>query len=224
MPEVAGVEGVGLALAGPVHRQTCRITNLPWMFDAAVLSERLGAPVRLLNDFEAVGHALPALPSSGRVEVQAGAAEQDAPIALLGAGTGPGEAIVLPGPGGLRVVAGEGGHADLAAQSAVQDALMVTLRARHGHVSWERILSGAGLATLYELLAAASLARVDPATTAAMARTDPAAVVTARADSDPLCGEALDAFLAWYGADAGVDLATIGFLTWARLSDTWKFL
>ncbi len=203
------LSAAALALAGPVHRQRCRITNLPWTFDAAALSTALGGrPVVLLNDFEAVGHAMPCLTESQTATIQSGEAEADAPIALLGAGTGLGEAMVLPdgplGSGRVRVIAGEGGHADLAAQSPLEDAYLTWLRARHGaHVSWERVLSGAGLGAGYTFLAERTPERVDPTTAAAMTGEDPAAVVTARADVDPLCDAALDLFLGIYGAEAG---------------------
>lgn len=201
--EVESVDAAGFGVAGPVYRQTCRVTNLPWALDARELSAALGAPVRLVNDFEAVGHALPRLGPSGRVQIQAGTPDPDEPIALLGAGTGLGEAVVLPGPGPVRVIPGEGGHADLATQSPRDDILLAMLRSRLGHVSWERVVSGAGIATLYELLALRSPEQVQPATRAAMEVEDPAAVVTARAGEDLLCAEALDAFLGFYGAEAG---------------------
>ena len=209
VPASGGALAVGLGVAGPVHRQTCRVTNLPWHVDAAALKAECGVPVRLVNDFEAVGFALPALDPADRVMLQPGEPDPEAPMALLGAGTGLGEALVLPGgPSGgpAQVVPGEGGHADFAPQSALEAELLAFLRARHGHVSWERVLSGAGLVALFDFLAARSPADVAPQTRAAMDApgADRAAVVTTRAgEGDPVCDAAVELFLGLYGAEAG---------------------
>jgi glucokinase len=194
-PAAQGVTAMGLGVAGPVHRQTCRVTNLPWHIDAAEVAASFGTPVRLVNDFEAVGFALPGLPESGLVTLQQGEREPDAPMALLGAGTGLGEALVLPGRGGTRVVPGEGGHADFAPQTPDDTALLAFLRARHGgHVSWERVLSGAGLAAVHAFHAGAA----PEADTV-----DPAEITAGALAGDPRCGAAVAHFLALYGAEAG---------------------
>lgn len=194
-PAACGATAMGLGVAGPVHRQTCRVTNLPWHIDAAEVVATYGVPARLVNDFEAVGFALPGMPEAGLVTLQAGAREPEAPMALLGAGTGLGEALVLPGPSGTRVVPGEGGHADLAPQTSADCALLAFLRARHGgHVSWERVLSGAGLAAVHAFHGGAA----PDADTA-----DPAEVTAGADAGDPRCVAAVEHFLALYGAEAG---------------------
>lgn len=210
VPAAREAVALGLGVAGPVHRQTCRVTNLPWRIDAAELGAAWGVPARLVNDFEAVGFALPTLGETERVVLQAGEIEPDAPMALLGAGTGLGEALVLPGGGreghAVRVVPGEGGHADFAPQSPLEADLLAFLRAQHGHVSWERVLSGAGLAALYDFLASRHPGQVTPETQAEMAApgADRAAVVTTRAAAgDRTCDAAVDLFLGLYGAEAG---------------------
>lgn len=70
----------------------------------------------------------------------------------LGPGTGLGVAAYLPGPP-AQVVAGEGGHATLAAADEAEAAVIGWLRARFGHVSAERALSGPGLVNLYRAIA-----------------------------------------------------------------------
>jgi glucokinase len=194
-PAARDATAMGLGVAGPVHRQACRVTNLPWHIDAAEVAAAFDVPVRLVNDFEAVGFALPGLAEADLATLQPGAREPDAPMALLGAGTGLGEALVLPGLGGTRVVPGEGGHADFAPQTPEDTALLAFLRARHGgHVSWERVLSGAGLAAVH---AFHSGARPD----ADLA--EPADVTAGAEAGEPRCVAAVDHFLALYGAEAG---------------------
>ncbi len=193
-------------VAGPVRDGRCVATNLPWVIDAAALRATLGlGPTALCNDFEAAAHGLDALQPDDLAVLQAGAPDPTAPRALLGAGTGLGEALVLPEEGGgWRVVAGEGGHADFAPRDAVQDEILRRLRVRHGRVSFERVLSGRGLAAVYECLREMGGTEA-PEVRAAMEAGDPAAVVGqyGTAGRDPLCVQALDVFLDVYGAEAG---------------------
>ena len=51
-----------------------------------------------------------------------------------------------------QVFACEGGHADFAPQGDLQIELLRFLASRHGHVSYERVLSGPGLVNVYEFL------------------------------------------------------------------------
>ena len=74
-------------------------------------------------------------------------------VAIIAPGTGLGMACLVPGHGGTRVLASEGGHATLAATNAQEAALIDILRQRHGHVSAERALSGQGLMNLHAALA-----------------------------------------------------------------------
>jgi len=209
--EACDAEAAGFGVAGPVFRGRCRLTNLPWRdLDAAELTSRLGCPVRLVNDFEALGFGIPGLsldPDDGEVyTVQRGERVPDAPIGVLGAGTGLGLALVLPASeaGPLRVVPGEGGHCDFAPQSALEAELLAHLRARHGHVSWERVLSGPGLGALLDFFMQRAPERVTPDLSSRRAAEDPAAVATrGAAAGDALCAEAVDLFLALYGAEAG---------------------
>jgi glucokinase len=144
-----------LAVAGVVDGERCALTNSPWVIDAAELRATFGfARAQLVNDFEAIAWSLLDLgpgdlyPLGGS---RPGAAE--APIAVLGPGTGLGVAAVVPHPSGTIVLAGEGGHSTLAAASAREDLVIAHLRRQHEHVSIERVLSGPGLENLYRAVA-----------------------------------------------------------------------
>jgi glucokinase len=136
-----------------------------------------------------------------------GAREADAPIALLGAGTGLGEAIGIPTPKGLQVLASEGGHVDFAPRDDVEIELFRFLRKRHhGRVSIERIVSGPGLIAVYEFVIAQRLAHSTHETEAELlAGRDAAEVIGRRGMSgdDPACSRALDIFVSLYGSEAG---------------------
>jgi glucokinase len=94
---------------------------------------------------------------------------------------------------------------DFAPRGEVQTRLLAWLAARHGHVSYERVLSGPGLVALYEFLRESGAAEESPALRKASSGADPAAAIShaALAGSDPLSGAALDVFVRVLGAKAG---------------------
>jgi glucokinase len=187
------IVGGCLAVAGPIadDGRQAKLTNLPWSIDAEALSARFGLPaLRLVNDFAAAALGAVTASSAQRFTVQERAPLAAAPCLVVGAGTGLGMAIVLPQGKQWRVVAGEGGHAAFAPADEQQMALWAFLRARHGRVTWERVVSGPGLASIHEFVAGVELSPQE---------------IVARALADPNCAErrSLDLFLATYGAFAG---------------------
>jgi glucokinase len=204
----AGLAGAGIAVAGPVEGDRAWVSNLDWHVHTAAIRAETGLEhVALLNDFAAVALGASEVPAERCAVLQANPVDPAAPRAIVGAGTGLGEAIVVPGGGGApdRVLASEGGHADYAPQTPAQDALLVWLRARYGaHVSVERVVSGQGLGDTFRWACEAWPERVRPeAAEALRADTDLAAFVSTHADADALCAEVLDLFLFSYGAEAG---------------------
>ena len=198
---------VSLAIAGPVLDGVCRATNLPWHVEARAITQALAAvgisaEVALLNDFEAVGWGVREVPLALRASLQTGTRDPMGPIAVIGAGTGLGEALAVPLPGGgLRVVPTEGGHADLAPRDAFEDGLLAFLRLQFPeHVSYERALSGPGLTAIFEHVTEGSGA---PVRGAVLGADDPAREIVARHPSCPHCGRAVEAFVDLLGAEAG---------------------
>ena len=195
-----------IAVAGPVKRgprgRQARITNLPWVLEEHDLAAATGLErVELLNDFEAVGHALDDLSTTRMATLQAGRHDPGGMRALIGAGTGLGQALVAGAGSALHVYPTEGGHADFAASDAITWALREELASEFGHVSWERLVSGPGLERIYRFLCRQR--GVEP-TLAQGTHDPPAAVGNAGLDGrDPLAREALDLFCRLYGAQAG---------------------
>lgn len=205
---VESVEAVCVAVAGPVEGGVARLTNLDWVVGEDALFEIPGAThVCVMNDFEALGHAVPLLSGSDLFVVYPGKPDPRGPSVVLGAGTGLGQALVVPAESGsgVRVYATEGGHATFAPRSDEEWALRRYLSRRHGHVSWERVLSGDGLHAIYRYLVDVGGYEEDDETRRAMSRRDPAAVVTERGvdGADPVCARALELFVGCYGARAG---------------------
>ena len=144
-----------LAIAGPVSAGRCILTNCSWIIDQHELCRAFGfAKVRLCNDFEAVARLLPHLTTTDLFRVGDGEPVPGAPMAVLGPGTGLGVACLVPASNVPAVIAGEGGHATMAATSPREDAIIDYLRRQFGHVSAERVVSGSGLENLYRAVVA----------------------------------------------------------------------
>lgn len=140
-----------LAVAGPVagDGRSARITNLPWRIDAGAMEARFGIRrIHLINDFAGVALGVTRLQSGQRLSLQAGRPEPGGLRLVLGAGTGMGVAALL----GERVLPSEGGHIGFSPQDATQARIHAALLAEHGRVTVERVVSGAGLATIHRIL------------------------------------------------------------------------
>ncbi len=200
------VDAAGLAVAGPVVEGRCKTTNLPWELDEHLLSTLIGAPVVLSNDFSATVLGIPELSPTDLEVLSDGERDPLGPIAVLGAGTGLGEAVALPLPEGLYVLPSEGGHADFSARDEVEIDLLRFLRKRvGGRVSIERAISGPGLIAIYEFTRASGLAASTGETEAQLRTGDAAEVISRRGSrgEDPACARALELFVSLYGAEAG---------------------
>lgn len=195
-----------LGIAGPVVDNRCETTNLPWVIDAASVSAQLGgASVTLMNDLEATAWGLETLEPADLELLHPGAPARGN-RALIAAGTGLGEAMLVWDGRAHRPSASEGGHSDFGPRNPLEDDLNRWMRERYGRTSYERILSGAGLADVYRFLSDARHGD-EPAGFAESfaAAADPAAIVTACA-LDGGCERAeiaLDTFTSIYGAEAG---------------------
>jgi glucokinase len=149
------VTAAAFGVAGPVVKGRCVATNLPWVIDERVMARKLRIKrVKLLNDLVALSLGALGVPRR-KLHPLGGAGvprKNVANIAVIAAGTGLGQAMLVWSADHGEMVASptEGGHSDFAPADDVQAELQAVLRARFGHVSWERILSGNGLGALYE--------------------------------------------------------------------------
>jgi glucokinase len=200
----AGCFGV----AGAVIDGRCRTTNLPWQLDEQVLALAIGAPrAKLLNDLEAAAYGMLFLgPDELSILNEGARPKRQGNIAVIAAGTGLGEGMLVWDGRQHHPVASEGGHADFAPRTDREIDLLRYLRAKlDGHVSCERILSGPGFYNVYTFLRDTGVAPEPPELAAKLKTGDPSATITqlALAGSDPLCVLALEMFCEIYGAEAG---------------------
>ena len=194
-----------IGVACPITEGVCDAPNLPWQIRTGDVSERTGIPhVTLINDFEALGHAIAHLDASDTVTLQAGVPTIHGPIALIGAGTGLGQSFLLWDGERYRVHASEGGHSTLAAQTEREWGFVRHFAEEFGHVSYERVLSGPGLVNVYRYLASAHGVPPDSPVSLEVDREGPPAVTRHALDAtDPICVETLDFFASVYGSQAG---------------------
>lgn len=193
-------------VAGPVRNGKVETSNLPWVVDSKKLAGELKLPAAtLINDLEANAWGISALEPEDVVMLNQ---VRGAPVgnqAVIAAGTGLGEAGMYWDGSRHHVFASEGGHADFAPRNELEVDLLEYLRARFGHVSYERIVSGPGLVNVFHFLRDTGRGDEPSWLTEQMATSDPAAAISsaALAGKCSLCEHAVDLFVSLYGAEAG---------------------
>lgn len=212
------LETACIGVAGAITAQVANMTNVPWVVDAAAISQRTGIKrTRILNDLEALAYAVPVLDPDELATLQEGAAVEGGNSAVIAAGTGLGEAFLYNVGGRFVPGASEGGHADFAARTQRELELVARLTPIFGRVSAEAIISGPGLVNIYQfthdsfgpgpLITPSSIAPAQLCS--AVGTVDDISDLPARiseAASEKRCArcvEALDMFVAAYGAEAG---------------------
>ena len=190
-------------VAGPVSGRRVQVTNLPWVIDADRIERRFGFDrVALINDLEAVAWGVPGLAPEDRKTLSRGSGSQvQGNAALIAAGTGLGEAGLYWDGRRLRPFACEGGHATFSPTTDQEWALRTFLARQHGHVSWERVVSGPGLVAIHDFLSASN---GSPDRSGRETSGDPAAIVAAaRDEGSPTAREAVRLFVRLFGVEAG---------------------
>ena len=184
------VHAACFAVAGPVTAGRAKVTNVGWEMEERALSRDFSIPhVTLINDFTAVALGVPLVDARDRVSLQEGDRDPHAPVAILGAGTGLGEAYLTWHHGVHHVIPSEGGHQDFAPQDEEQTRLFLYLHEKYGHVSWERLVSGMGLVNIFTFLGGEEV--------------DAAEVASRAGNGDARARRAAEIFVDLYGAEAG---------------------
>lgn len=194
----------GIGIANPITGDQIVMTNHHWSFSVEALKHRLSLEkLKVINDFTALALALPSLTENQKIKIGGGVAQQQAPMALLGAGTGLGVSGLIPvGPRWLAI-SGEGGHVTLAAQTAEEFRVIKCIQEKYGHASAERLLSGQGLVDLYQILSQ------DLENSPRLLHAGEISQL-ALENHDPLCLACLDMFAGFLGSVAGDLALTLG--------------
>jgi glucokinase len=153
-----------IAFATAIGRDVIKLTNSSWVIRPDTLADDLGmAQLRLVNDFEAVAHAVSKLPQDN-LELLFGPDEpfpKNGSVTILGPGTGLGVAMIAFDDGVPHIVATEGGHTDFAPLDALEGRILDYLRDKFLRVSTERVVSGPGLNNIYKAIATIQHERVE---------------------------------------------------------------
>ncbi|AFZ03070.1 glucokinase [Calothrix sp. PCC 6303] len=208
-------------IAGPVVNNTAKLTNLAWYLDTERLQQELAiTQVSLINDFAAVGYGILGLKAQDLCTLQNGKPQPDAPIAIIGAGTGLGQGFLVKQGENYHIFPSEGGHADFAPRNELEFQLLKYLLDKHSieRISVERVVSGQGIVSIYQFLRDRAKAQShESPDIAAAIRTweqeagqpeksiDPGAVIgqAGLSGRDRLCQQTLKLFVELYGAEAG---------------------
>ena len=212
------IEAASLGAAGAVTDEVARMTNVPWLVDAAAISERLKfRRTHVLNDLEALAYGVTVLESDELTMLQRGVPHANGNAAVIAAGTGLGEALLLNVDGRFVPGASEGGHSDFAARTPREIELLRDLTRIYGRVSYEAILSGPGLVNVYQFTHQSfgtspvrTLGAISPSHLCeAIGRVSDPQELPARISRAAMegacekCAEALEIFIGVYGAEAG---------------------
>jgi glucokinase len=212
------VEAASFGVAGQVTDELARLTNVPWQVDCESVANRLGfRRTYVINDLEALAYGVTVLDEHELKMLQRGVPHPQGNGAVIAAGTGLGEALLLNVNGCFLPGASEGGHADFAPRTPREIDMLRELLRIFPRVSVEHILSGPGLVNVYQythdafgtgpMLTPSSVA---PARLcAAVGEIDDPADLPKRISKAAMektcdqCVEALDIFVSVYGAEAG---------------------
>jgi glucokinase len=208
---------------GPVVNGEAKATKLPWHFKEEQISNDLNIPtVKLVNDLVATAAAVPHLmpedlyvlhegkpfdsTEDGQLQNRnSGPEKGEDVIGVLAPGTGLGQAYVYSNAGQRYIMASEGGHVDFAPTNEVEVKLFQYMQSKYGHVSYDRILSGPGLNSIYTFLKETGFAPEPPELGKRLHGEDPGKVITTTGITGEyeLCAEALNIFASLLGAQAG---------------------
>jgi glucokinase len=199
--------GACLGIAGPIIADRAQVTNLSWVVDAGSLSQAMGgAPVTLLNDLHAISSAIPHLKENELELLIPGKTAPHGAKGVIAPGTGLGEGFLVWDGEHYQPHPSEGGHASFGPETPLQLELLNYMDPIFGHVSYERVCSGIGIANLYQFLRddknlpepdwlKKELQAVEDAT--------PTIAKAALEDRAEICTKTMDLFVSILGSEAG---------------------
>jgi len=199
--DASKIDSACFGVAGPVFDEAATLTNVPWKVDARSVKARFPfSRVMLLNDLQAMAYAVPVLDPSEVHVLQEGTPLESGNIAVIAAGTGLGEALLHNVGGRFVPSPSEAGHADFAARTEREIALLRDLVVRYGRADVERVVSGPGIVNVYRIAhqerCVAGIDITDPEAPRAIS----SAALERRCAG---CVETLAMFVEAYGAEAG---------------------
>ncbi len=203
--ESFSITHVCFGIAGPIEKNICQATNLPWVIEGEKLEKLIpGSKVFLINDLLANAYGVRCL-RNDELYVVASGSRKEGNKALISAGTGLGEAGFYFDGTTHHPFASEGGHCNFAPSNQEEEELLHYFRGKFdGHVSFERFLCGKGIANIYRFWVEIKKEEELPEVKERMEKEDPAKVIYEFAVNKkcPICIKTVKRFIAIYGSEA----------------------
>lgn len=194
-------------IPGPVENGIVKSTNLPWVVDEKLLSEKLHIPrVKLVNDLAATAYQIPFLKDEEKILIKDAAYQKRSErFVVVAPGTGLGQAFLICEDNKKIVLASEGGHADFAPTNEIESELFLYLLKKFGRVSYERVISGSGIPNIFDFLIESNFSIPENETIERMEVEDKSKVISemALANKDKVCVKALEIFVSVLGSHSG---------------------
>jgi glucokinase len=197
------IAAAGFGVAGAVVDGRLVANNIPWELTASALARHLKLDIKqlaLINDLVATAYGLAHLTPQDFLVLNAGTPQINGNQALIAAGTGLGEAMIIWDGTAHRASPSEGGAADYAPRTEREIQLLHFLKKRMERVSCEEIFSGRGFRKLHEFLNPAVVHATFSETESASASE---ITQNALGGTCPVCVEVLDWWIDAFGAEAG---------------------
>ncbi|HTL10159.1 MAG TPA: glucokinase [Chitinophagaceae bacterium] len=193
-----------IAVAGPVTDGRVQLTNLSWKLDSKAMSAALKTPVSFINDLEANSYGLAGLQPTELALIHTSKTSTTGNIAIIAPGTGLGEAGMYFDGSKYHPFATEGGHSDFSPRTEQDIDLFRFLQQKYGHVSWERVLSGPGIHTIFSFLTTVERKAIPDWLQDQLQEGDPTPVISNAAihQQEPVCLEAMQLFVRYLAMEA----------------------
>ena len=193
-----------ISIATPVAGDSLAMTNHSWRFSVRETRQALGLDsLKILNDYTALALALPFLPEDECTQIGQGEKSNDHPKAAIGPGTGLGVSGLISTGAHWYPLESEGGHVSYGPLNQREAEIISVLRNRMKHISVESLVSGPGIALLYEVITGLE--------TGEARRLRPSEITElANSKGCPMAIEALSIFCAILGTVAGNLALTLG--------------
>ena len=197
------IEAASFGVAGPVRDGRCQATNLPWLIDIHEITKDLNiSKGYLLNDLEANAYGVECLKENELFVLNEGDENAKGNSCIVAAGTGLGEAGMYFNGERHLPFACEGGHTDFGPQNDLEIGLLKFLQKKYSHVSYERILTGAGIYNLYEFLVENNIEPKDEKLDNELKNhSEPQVIITKKGvnKENKTCERVIDWFISMYG-------------------------
>jgi glucokinase len=144
-----------------------RPLNAAFSIATPVSSDRLEMTLglkslKVINDYTALALSLPRLSIDDRYQVGNQQMAEESSMAVLGPGTGLGVSGVTKSGNLWIPIQGEGGHVSYGPLNEREAGVIAIIRRKFEHVSAEILISGSGIALLYQSIAVLDGVPVDP--------------------------------------------------------------